>query len=110
MIDRLPRATVAPLVLGLILVASGDLRAIPGPQQTPLPPARQIVTRFVAAMGGEAAYRAVKSIHARGTMEIAGQQIRGDLELFSARPARALYRVTVPGIGRIEQGYNGTVA
>lgn len=105
------RLSVAARTVG-IACALAALCAVPaasGSLQDSLPPAREIVTRFVSAIGGASAYKSVKSIHARGTMEVSLQQIRGDLELYSARPARALYRVTVPGIGVIEQGYNGTV-
>jgi hypothetical protein len=37
------------------------------------------------------------------------QGIVAAFELFTARPARMLYRVTVPGVGRIEHGYDGSV-
>jgi hypothetical protein len=110
MIERAPRAAAARILVGFLLTALVAVPAVSRAQvEPPLPPARQIVDRFVAAIGGQAAYKAVKSIHARGTMAVTAQQIGGNLELFSSRPARALYRVTVAGVGRIEQGYNGTV-
>ena len=37
------------------------------------------------------------------------QKIVGDLEVLTARPAKQLYRVTVPSIGRIENGYDGVI-
>lgn len=83
--------------------------ALLGQGAPPLPTGRELVARHVAAIGGERAYAAVKSIRARGRIEIAAQGISGDLEVLSARPARLLYRVTVPGIGRIENGYDGRV-
>jgi hypothetical protein len=78
-------------------------------RQDALPPGRDLFARHVAAIGGEAAHRALKSIHAKGRLQIAAQGIAGEFELFSARPSRLLYRVTVPGIGVIENGYNGSV-
>jgi hypothetical protein len=77
--------------------------------QAPLPAARDVIARHVAAIGGEAAYRALTSMRAHGRFEIAAQGIAGDLELLSARPNKLLYRVTIAGIGRIESGYNGSV-
>ncbi|HVT48901.1 MAG TPA: hypothetical protein VHD57_14010 [Vicinamibacterales bacterium] len=77
--------------------------------QAPLPAARDIIARHVAAIGGEAAYRALTSLRAYGRFEIAAQGIAGDLELLSARPNKLLYRVTIAGIGRIESGYNGSI-
>jgi len=73
------------------------------------PTAEALVARHIEAIGGAEAYRAIQSVHARGRLEIAAQGIVATFELFTARPARMLYRVTVPGIGRIENGYDGTV-
>ncbi|HVW06791.1 MAG TPA: hypothetical protein VHB78_17435 [Vicinamibacterales bacterium] len=74
-----------------------------------LPAARDVIARHVAAIGGTAAFKAVRSIHAKGRLEIPAQGIGGDFELFAARPAQLLYRAIVPGIGTIESGYNGTI-
>lgn len=60
-------------------------------------------------MGGQAALAAISSIRARGRFEVPAQGISGDVEVLSSRPAKLLSRVTVPGLGRIESGFNGTV-
>lgn len=73
-----------------------------------LPTADVIVARHVEAIGGAEAYRAIQSVHARGRLEIPAQKIVAAFELFTARPAQMLYRVNVPGVGRIENGYDGT--
>jgi hypothetical protein len=78
-------------------------------QQSPLPTGREVVSRGLAAIGGEAAYRALTSMRAYGRFEIAAQGISGDLELLSARPNKLRYRVTIAGIGRIESGYDGSI-
>jgi len=82
---------------------------VPVGQSTSLPSGREIIARHVSAIGGEEAYRSVRSVLARGRWEIPAQRIVGTLELQSARPNKLLYRVTVPGIGRIENGYDGSV-
>jgi hypothetical protein len=92
-----------------VLVVLGVLAHAGTAGQGALPAGRDVVDRHVTAIGGEAAYRSLKSIGARGRFEIPAQKIVGDLELFSARPARLLYRVTVPGVGRIEHGYDGRI-
>jgi len=79
------------------------------PLQESLPPARDIVSRHIKAIGGEAALSAVSSMRIRGRLEIPSQKIVGDLEVLTARPAKQLYRVTVPSIGRIENGYDGAI-
>lgn len=83
---------------------AGQMPAVVG-----LPAAQSIVARHVDAIGGAEAYQAVQSVHARGRLEIPSQGILAAFELQRARPSRMLYRVTVPGIGRIESGYNGSV-
>jgi hypothetical protein len=88
--------------------AQGPADSVLG-QTTALPSGREIVARHVDAIGGEEAYRSVSSVLARGRWEIPAQRIVGTLELQSARPNKLLYRVTVPGIGRIENGYDGRV-
>jgi hypothetical protein len=80
------------------------------PQTSGLPSAQELVSRHVAAIGGEAAFKAVKSMRQRGTVEITGQGISGEFEMLLARPAKLLQRVTIPTMGQFEQGYDGKVA
>jgi len=68
-----------------------------------------IYKRHVEAIGGAEAFRAVKSMHARGTMSISLQGLTGDLEVFAARPNKLLTRATVAGIGKFEEGFDGKV-
>jgi hypothetical protein len=93
----------APAVLWL-----AGARAV-ATQDAPIPTSQQIVARSIEALGGEQAFRAVKSVHAVGKMTVPGPGITGDFELFSARPARVLLRVNITGIGKIENAYDGTV-
>jgi hypothetical protein len=111
------RATIAVALIAVWFTSGGAAPQVAPPPapQTALPPAPQtglpapaaIVARHVLAIGGEQAYRAVRSIHARGRLEIPAQGLGGDLDLQLARPDKLLYRVSVPGIGIIENGYNG---
>ena len=85
---RLLRAT--SFVIGLGIVA---IQPIAFGQEPPLPTGREVVARHVTAIGGEAAYKAVKSMHVRGTFEMAAQNITGSLEILSSRPDKLLTRV-----------------
>lgn len=78
-------------------------------QEAPLPTSQQVVARSIEALGGEKAFKAVKSVHAVGKMTVPGPGITGDFELFSARPARVLLRVNIEGIGKVENAYDGKV-
>ncbi|MCC7008065.1 MAG: hypothetical protein IT184_04560 [Acidobacteria bacterium] len=103
------RATAAIIVALIGLLAAAPFAAGRLELQDALPSGRDLVARHVQAIGGEKALAAISSIRARGKFEIQAQGISGDLEILSARPAKLLSRVTVPALGRIENGYNGTV-
>ena len=98
--------SLAFLALGPVVRSAPSL---PPSSQDALPPAREIVARHIKAIGGEAALSAINSMRIRGRLEIPSQKIVGDLEVLTARPAKQLYRVTVPSIGRIENGYDGVI-
>jgi hypothetical protein len=87
------------------LVTSTGTRA----DQAPLPGAREIIDRFIKASGGASAFSALKTIRARGTLTIPGQQLSGSFELMAARPNKSLTRATIAGLGAIEEGYDGKV-
>jgi hypothetical protein len=103
-IRRMLFAIAALLSAGL----AAEVWSAPGAPQETLPSGRDLVARHIKAIGGEAAFSSVSSMRIRGRLEIPAQKIAGDLEVLTARPARVLYRVTVPGIGRIENGFDGT--
>ena len=77
----------------------------------PLPDARTLVNRHIQAIGGREAILAHKSVHATGTLTIASAGISGPVEMFQASdPDRSLLKATIPGIGEIADGYDGTHA
>lgn len=95
-------AIVASILTALTSAAAGQQPGV-------LPRAEVIVARHMEAIGGMDAYKSIQSVHARGSLEIPAQGIVAAFELFTARPSRMLYRVNVPGVGRIENGYDGQV-
>jgi hypothetical protein len=97
---------LAAVLVSASVFASGrtDARA-----QAPLPTAREIIARHVEAIGGEAAWKAVKSMRATGTFSLPAQAMSGSLDLMTARPARMRLRVALEGVGKIESGYDGKV-
>ena len=109
-----------PLLVALLAPATGLLAQTPpvtkdapaGPASAPaaaLPPAQQIVDRYVAAIGGRAALQRIQSYRATGLFEMPAQGMKGDLELAAARPNKLAMKITMPGMGEIVQGYDGTV-
>lgn len=79
----------------------------PAPTPAQLPTGRELVAKHVKAAGGEAAFKAVKSIHAKGTFEMAAQGLSGPLDIMGARPDKMLLRVDLPNVGHVESGYDG---
>ena len=98
------RSRVCYLAAGL-----GLLQVLAFAQEPALPLARDIVARHVAAIGGEAAYNAVKSVRLRGRFELTGQNISANFEMLAARPSKLLLHVDIPGLGVNESGYDGKV-
>ena len=106
MFRRCHRVLVQAAGILVVLAVAGHLAAAQSPA---LPTSREIVERHLAAIGGAAAYKAVQSMHAKGTLSMTAQGIAGDIEVFSARPNKQLLRTNIPGLGRIETGFDGKI-
>ena len=72
-----------------------------------LPGARQIIDRHVAAIGGRAEILAHSSMHATGTVAIPSAGMSGTFEVFAAKPDKTVTRITLGGIGDMQEGYDG---
>lgn len=93
--------------LAVVLVVTQG--AAPAGQSDKLPTAREIVDRSVKATGGAGAMKAITSMRAKGTFTISGQALSGDLDMMAARPNKLVMRVNIPGLGTIEEGFDGKV-
>jgi hypothetical protein len=75
-----------------------------------LPAATQLVARHIAAIGGREALTARRSVQARGVFEMPAMGVRGEFEAAQSRDGLMVMKLTVPGLGEMQSGYNGTVA
>lgn len=75
--------------------------------QEGLPPARTLVDRFVAATGEKDVMAKHTSRRAVGHISMPAQGVEGDVEILSARPNLMRLRMTIPGVGEIQSGYDG---
>lgn len=91
----------------LVVVCSVPVLAAHG--QTALPSGAELVSRHVEAIGGELAWRALTSMRGTGVIELPAQNLRGTLEILSARPARSVARMDIAGLGRSEMGFSDGV-
>ena len=78
------------------------------PASQTLPAAKELVARHVKAIGGREAITAYSSRKASGTMSIPASGMEGSLELFMAKPNKSLMRINLPGVGSMEEGFDGT--
>jgi hypothetical protein len=92
----------APLLLTSVALASQ--------RPAPLPTGRELVQRHVAAIGGEAAFKSIKSMRLKGRFEISGQNITAEFEELAVRPDKLLMRADIAGVGHTEQGFDGKIA
>ena len=96
------------VVTGVLVLTGVVLRAQQtAPAAAPLPSGKDIIAKHLEAIGGEAAFKAVKSFHAKGKFELAAQGVTGELELMAARPNKLLLKVDIPSVGHVESGYDG---
>ena len=86
--------------------------AVPVAAQAPvaLPPAKDLITKFVTATNASAVMAKHQSLRTKGRFEMAAAGVSGDLEIAQARPNKTMMKINVPGVGQIEQGFDGTTA
>jgi hypothetical protein len=83
----------------------------PAPATAPTQPPRaaDIFRRSVEAIGGEAAIRSHTSMRVRGTIASPGMPKPGSMEILMLAPNRFLTVIDMGQLGRMEQGFDGTV-
>ena len=101
------RWTALAITCALTLAASSGH---PVSAQDALPKATDLLAKYVAAIGGADAIKAIKSIHARGTFEMPAQNITGSVEMFQARPSMMRMTIDIQGIGQADQASDGKIA
>ena len=73
-----------------------------------LPPAKDLIAKFVAATNATTVMAKHQSVRSKGRFELAAAGMSGDLEISQARPNKTMLRITIPSVGQIEQGFDGT--
>jgi hypothetical protein len=74
-----------------------------------LPPAREIIDRHIKEIGGRAVILSLTSFYATGTVSMPAAGVTGTVEAFHAKPNKFVQRVTLTGIGSLEEGFDGTI-
>lgn len=97
------RRTRASILATLAIVA-----AVPAEAQD-LPPAEQLVQRYVQAIGGRDAVLRPQSTRLVGTFSMPANGLNGELEVLAARPNTVMTTVNISEMGTIRSGFDGTV-
>lgn len=79
-------------------------------QTIPLPAARDLVARHVVAIGGREAILRHPFFRARGTFGMPAAGMTGQMEVAGAQPNLVAMKITIPGMGEMLQGFDGTNA
>lgn len=127
---RLRRAQCVSMVAAIAAAlavqapASAQSPALPPPARPPkadvetagpaaaatLPSARSIIDRHIKAIGGREAILSHSSTHATGTLSIPSAGMAGTIEIAAAKPNRSVLKITLAGVGDVQEGFDGTTA
>ena len=75
-----------------------------------LPAARQILDRYVQAIGGREAVTKNRSSHTTGLFEVPAAGLVGQIDVYAAAPNRMFVKTNFPQMGEVTSGYDGTTA
>jgi zinc protease len=92
-------------VAGLILILAVSAR----PQSPPIPNAEQIITRYIGAIGGRAAWEVLHSRTSLGSIEFPSMHLSGTVMIHEKAPNRVLQVVILEG-AIFRQGFDGKLA
>jgi hypothetical protein len=96
-------------------VATAALLLASAPFSSPLsaqtlPSAAEVLTKYVAAIGGKDAIMKITSLKQTSTMQVPAVGMTAEVESYQAAPNKMATRSTLPGVGEMVQGTNGEIA
>lgn len=71
--------------------------------------AETVLNKFTTATGGRAAYERIKTSVTKGTLQVAGQNLSGTMEVYTKEPGKILMVSNIQGVGETRVGFNGEV-
>ena len=107
--SRILRPGLALPLAAVFAIAPLAARGSGSQSTAELPAARTIIDRHIQEIGGREAILAQTSTHATGTVSLPAAGLTGKLDAYHAKPDKFLQRMSLPGIGDIEEGFDGTV-
>ncbi len=102
--NSISRCITAAAAVTAIAVAAGTASA-----QTPvLPPAATLLAKYGVAVGAKAMLKSA-SISSKGALSMPAAGMEATFEMLQLAPNRMQMVTTIPGIGTIQVGYDGTI-
>ena len=95
------------VALALTILATAPAAAQSAAQ---LPAAKELIAKFVKATNATTVMSKHQSVRSKGRFEVPAAGLSGDVEITQARPNKSLVRITIAGVGQVEQGFDGTTA
>jgi hypothetical protein len=75
-----------------------------------LPSGEAILDKYIEVTGGKAAYEKKRTEMSTGVMEFTGKGVKAHLTSYHAAPNKSYSVVEIEGIGKMEEGCDGSVA
>jgi hypothetical protein len=75
-----------------------------------LPTVKEVLDKYVQALGGREANEKIQTRVMKGTVELAPMGVKGTGEVYQAAPDKSYNKITLGGIGDLIEAYDGTTA
>ncbi|MEW5917003.1 MAG: hypothetical protein AB1762_11380 [Gemmatimonadota bacterium] len=75
-----------------------------------LPEAKELIAKYVSAVGGVDAFKKYKTVRVKAALDMPAGGMSGTLQILSRLPNETIMKIDIPGIGEMKQGTNGEVA
>src|SRR5713101_1363631 len=75
----------------------------------PLPKGETILDKYIEVTGGKAAYEKKRTEVSSAVMEFVGKGVKANMTMYHAEPNKSYSVVEIEGIGKIEEGTDGSV-
>ncbi|HTP89925.1 MAG TPA: hypothetical protein VMJ34_23425 [Bryobacteraceae bacterium] len=77
--------------------------------QTEAPTVDDVLNHYIRALGGKAAIQKLMSRIGKGTITIAGAGLEGTVTSWLMSPNKLLVAIELPGVGKMRQGFDGSL-
>jgi hypothetical protein len=102
-------ASILPLVVLLFIGGCNSASETQSQNGDPVAKAKEVIAKYIQAVGGRENYLKNKSIHASGSFSMSTGGIKGVVDLYQKQPDIGLLKVKIQGLGEMQQGYDGKV-